>query len=254
MTGVREEKAAAYGDQVCQFVRHATRREKAGIRKELTDHIADHTQALIRAGHPPDTAQRLALAAMGEAEAVGRALDREYPLRWLVLSRLAPVAVVVFALVLLYHGWFVPYALRDYLDARGDPIQTQHTTIFDSSTGQSRPVPNLTPLDLRYQLPGGSVLSLYAVGLEPAGQAYTAYLYTVLYSQDPLPRWGVPREVLTFPSAETYRPMSSSNLGLACYASYTISLSPGESLTARYDHYGIRIDAEIPLPWKEVLP
>lgn len=243
-----------YCQSVCAHLRHATRKEKAQVQKELTDHMTDRAEALTAAGHTPEAAQAMALDAMGEAAAVGEALDREYPLRWLVLSRLAPVAVVVFALVLLYHGWFVPYALRDYLDARGDPIQTQHTTIFDSSTGQSRPVPNLTPLDLRYQLPGGSVLSLYAVGLEPTGQAYTAYLYTVLYSQDPLPRWGVPREILTFPSVETYRPLSASNLGLACYTSYTISLSPGEALTARYDHYGTRIDAEIPLPWKEVLP
>ena len=89
MTGVREKQTAAYGDRVCQFVRHATKKEKAAIHKELTDHIADHTQALMDAGHPPEAAQALALEAMGEPDKVGKALDREYPLRWLVLSRLA---------------------------------------------------------------------------------------------------------------------------------------------------------------------
>lgn len=65
MTGMEKERSAAYGDQVCQFVRHATKKEKAAIRKELTDHIADHTQALMDAGHPPEAAQALALEAMG---------------------------------------------------------------------------------------------------------------------------------------------------------------------------------------------
>lgn len=254
MTGVREEQTAAYGDQVCQFVRHATKKEKADIRKELTDHIADHTQALIEAGHPSETAQALALEAMGEPEMVGKALNKEYPLRWLVLSRLAPIAVLCFALVLLYYGRYVPYFLKDYLSARNDPIQTQHTMIFNSDTGQSRQVPNLTPLDLRYHLPNENILSIYAVGLEPTGGAYTAYLYTVQYSQPPA-RLNTSREVaLTFPSQETGSLKSSLNWGLACYSWYTITLSPGETLTARYDHYGTRIDAEIPLPWEEVLP
>ena len=58
---------------------------------------------------------------------------------------------------------------------------------------------------------------------------------------------------MTFPSQETGSLESSFSWGLACYSWYTIPLSPGEALTARYDHYGTRIDAEIPLPWEEVL-
>ena len=254
MTGVREKQTAAYGDRVCQFVRHATKKEKAAIHKELTVHIADHTQALMDAGHPPEAAQALALEAMGEPDEVGKALDREYPLRWLVLSRLAPVAVLLLVLALLHYGWYLPFLVKDYLAARNDPIQTTHTVVFNSDTGQSRQVPNLTPLDLRYQLPNQNILSIYAVGLEPTGENYTAYLYTVQYSQH-LARLNTSREVaLTFPSQETGSLESSLNWGLACYSWYTITLSPGETLTARYDHYGTRIDAEIPLPWEEVLP
>lgn len=254
MTGVSDQRTAAYGEQVCQFVRHATKKEKADIRKELTDHIADHTQALIEAGHPSETAQALALEAMGEPEMVGKALNKEYPLRWLVLSRLAPIAVLCFALVLLYYGRYVPYFLKDYLSARNDPIQTQHTMVFNSDTGQSRQVPNLTPLDLRYQLPNQNILSIYAVGLEPTGENYTAYLYTVQYSQPPARLDLSWKTDLTFPHQETDVLGSSSNWGWAVYRCYIITLSPEEPLTARYDHYGTRIDAEIPLPWEEVLP
>lgn len=254
MTGMEKERSAAYGDQVCQFVRHATKKEKAAIRKELTDHIADHTQALMDAGHPPEAAQALALEAMGEPEAVGKALNKEYPLRWLVLSRLAPVAVLLLALALLYYGWYTPFLLKDYLAARSGPIQTQHTVVFNSDTGQSRQVPNLTLLDLRYQLPNQNILFLYAVGLEATGERYTAYLYTVQYSRHPARLDIRQDQELTFPMQEAGTLDSSLNWGLAIYSWYTIPLSSEEPLIARYDHYGTRIDTEIPLPWEEVLP
>ena len=44
------EKFQAYGEAVCAFLSHATRREKAAVRQELMDHLTDHTQALLDAG------------------------------------------------------------------------------------------------------------------------------------------------------------------------------------------------------------
>ncbi|MBQ5584330.1 MAG: hypothetical protein IIU74_06290, partial [Ruminiclostridium sp.] len=99
-----------YGTAVCAYVRHATAAEKAAIRKELADHMEDHAQALIDGGFPEDHAVRVALESMGEAETVGRELDKEYPLRWLVLSRLAllPLIWILAASLLLTPaslGW-----------------------------------------------------------------------------------------------------------------------------------------------------
>ena len=48
------EKFQAYGEAVCAFLSHATRREKAAVRQELMDHLTDHTQALLDAGCPPE--------------------------------------------------------------------------------------------------------------------------------------------------------------------------------------------------------
>src|SRR5699024_3087240 len=62
------EKFQAYGEAVCAFLSHATRREKAAVRQELMDHLTDHTQALLDAGCPPEAAETRALAAMGEAQ------------------------------------------------------------------------------------------------------------------------------------------------------------------------------------------
>jgi len=57
-----------YGAAVCAFVRHATAKEKAAIRKELADHMEDHAQALIDGGFPEDHAARVALESMGDPE------------------------------------------------------------------------------------------------------------------------------------------------------------------------------------------
>ena len=40
----------AYGEAVCAFLSHATRREKAAVRQELMDHLTDHAEALLDAG------------------------------------------------------------------------------------------------------------------------------------------------------------------------------------------------------------
>lgn len=45
----------AYGEAVCAFLSHATRREKAAVRQELMDHLTDHAEALLDAGCPPET-------------------------------------------------------------------------------------------------------------------------------------------------------------------------------------------------------
>ena len=83
-----------YGNAVCTFVRHATAKEKEAIRKELADHMEDHALALMDGGYPEDHATRVALASMGDPETVGRELDKAYPLRWLVLSRLALLPLI----------------------------------------------------------------------------------------------------------------------------------------------------------------
>ena len=49
------------------------------MRWELECHLQDHAEALEAAGHPPEQAQARALAAMGDPQEVGSALDREFP-------------------------------------------------------------------------------------------------------------------------------------------------------------------------------
>ena len=61
-------------DAVCEQVRF--RPDRKGIALELRVHYDDHVKDLLRLGRDPTLAEERALAAMGNAQEVGRALDR----------------------------------------------------------------------------------------------------------------------------------------------------------------------------------
>lgn len=261
MTGVRDEKAAAYGDQVCQFVRYATRREKAGIRKELTDHIADHTQALTSAGHPQETAQALALAAMGDPEEVGRALDREYPLKWRVLAHtsllLLVVAVPLVLLLLARPG----LALKNNLQARWFPMTTI-SAMEPMEYTVERPAP--VPIDLQETLADSIHWKVFGYRIY-AGQEVEGYclsLYAVIYSDDPF----TALDQISYVFSPIFTALDPEGAPLPAMAdlscdrtwgamlfNYSLSGLPyGAAVTAHYDRFGVTFDLPIPLAWEEV--
>ncbi|WP_325199911.1 permease prefix domain 1-containing protein [Oscillibacter sp.] len=87
-------------DAVCEQVRF--RPDRKAIAAELRVHYDDHVKDLLRLGRPWELAQERALAAMGNAQEVGRALDRVHKpwLGWLweasrVLLALALAAALV---------------------------------------------------------------------------------------------------------------------------------------------------------------
>lgn len=83
--------------------------DRAGIGAELDAHYTDHVRDLERIGYAPDLAEERALRAMGEAETVGRAMDRAHKpwLGWLWEGSRG--AVLLAALLLLVsvaeYGW-----------------------------------------------------------------------------------------------------------------------------------------------------
>lgn len=228
----------AYGEAVCAFLSHATRREKAAVRQELMDHLTDHAEALLDAGCPPETAETRALAAMGEAREVGRALNRAFPLRWLVLSRLA-LAALVALLALVVWTWALP--LGEHLQAawaiRQDPLHNYHTTFL---LGEEHTLEDVTPLEGQtYPLPDGSTLVFY--GACPAGQeADTSYIrllavryHDSLWTQGPLTL-----PTLTLPGQEDtlWAPSHAGSYGV--YGAYEIPLGKEDTLTLEYNHFG----------------
>lgn len=251
-----------YGKEVAVHLRHATRREKEQVQKELTDHLMDHAQALTDAGYPLWQAYWAAAEAMGDPEEVGQALDQEYPRRWLVLSRLAALALAGALLLFLWTGSHYFSAAQGYLQARYNPLSWQ---TLDRQPGE----PNLLsdqavvcPLDWETQLSGGSRLHLFAVALEPVPQNGTYHAYVCLVSYQPDPRLSaqdVSQDIwYTWPSPyASYRQETSAQGGrytdAYCYVLSQLDLSAGETPTLHYDRYGVTVTQPIPIPWEEVL-
>lgn len=131
-----------YTESVLSALRHVTQREREAIRAEIDGHIEDHMADLLELDYPPELAEERTLSAMGDPKEVGRELNRQYPLRWLVIGRMAMAAVLVFALVAAGPVW---NALRDTVlpnfQARWFPTaiwDLTETTISELGTGRER--------------------------------------------------------------------------------------------------------------------
>ena len=240
-----------YGLEVCKFVRHATKTERSAICRELTDHLEDHQEALLAAGCSTQDAKRMSLEAMGDAEEIGRALNKQYPLRWLVLARLGIVLVLVLAVLLVFHSsLFWPFLCN--LQARTDPAR-----YFQSSE-------TMLPLDRRWELPGGNILRLYGTDVQPVvGGGYRASVYTVVYHKNPFREVGYPNIDL---SPEKPQPSDPPTLirmsGASGYNNQGISQITYDLLLEQaYDpvwlycnNYDTFFDLELPLPWEVIEP
>lgn len=237
-----------YGQAVCRYVRHATEKEQAAIRKELTDHMEDHALALMNAGYDEAHAVRAALASMGEAEVVGRELNKEYPLRWLILSR---ILIVVVTLLGIYYLMFTPLLsnLPETLYARLGPAKgDQYSVVHDS----------FQPLDIRWELPGETILRFYGVTLQGGDGQYTATVYTSFYPKNPLSQdWQDVSRLgfsYTLDGVETPHYSSGGEGGYMYYRHAVTGLPEGCSLTVHYDQFGTSFQTEIPLNWEVASP
>ena len=242
-----------YTHTVAQYVRHATGKEKANLRKELEDHMADHAQALLAGGFPEDHAYRVAVESMGDPGTVGKALNKEYPLRWLILSRLVWLAVLAMALVLVL-------ALSTDLQGAAGSLEARYTPREDHPSF-SIPEAELVPLDLTETLPNGDVIHFYAAAVEEkakyAGEGYLGHLYAVTYNRNPLRDPFYYAALLdlstTTPKEDLLINHEPSFEGNATYFHWVIYfVHPTEPVTVQYDRHGTSFTLEIPLPWEEV--
>lgn len=239
-----------YAASVCQQVRYATKREQAQIRKELTDHMEDHAQALLNAGYDADHAQQVALDHMGDPTEVGKALNQAYPLVWYLFSRLALFLLVLTA---IYAAQYIRYPLETltfHQNMRQDPI---------TYALQTDGFPHLYPLDIRQELPNGCILEVFAAGLEPSrhGAGYDVYLCTVSYCRQPFAAARQITNDLTItwddPEGQVF-PAGGGGTDNYYYWNYhLLSVPVGTTPTLTYDRYGTAFSLKIPLPWEEVL-
>lgn len=237
-----------FTDRVLKELRWATGEEREAVRAELEGHIEDHAAALEGCGWPRDEAARSAEEAMGDPEALGRALNGRYPLRWLIFFRAtAALAVLVCAVFLLsaapflrlYHAW-------GNLTARFAPERGAFAQKARPEETWSR------ELDLRVEL-GSDVLRVYRAAVDEArGEAS---LYVCNYDQR---IFGAASGLLldsvevTGPTGEEGRSGGGGgNAGAYFWVFREIPLEAGGGrLTLTYDRFGERAALEIPIEWE----
>ena len=238
-----------YTQAVCSCLRHATSEEKQAVAQELQDHLADHADALVEAGWDPEEAQAHALDAMGKAKEVGQALNRAFPLRWLILSRVLLVLAVLAAIVLLLPIPGRLVSAWNSLAARVDPSHLYPPT-QDSSV-------SVHPLDVHFSLPNGNQISLYAVTLTEAWNGtYTAQIYGLRYHQNPFRDPDYSNVTYTLEDGDApdnpISRTSSVRPGVAFWSDSIAPLYPGDTLTVHVSWIQQEITIPVLFPWEEV--
>ena len=122
-----------YTEAVLSVLCRVTDRERDAIQTELDGHIEDHMEGLLELGYDPELAEERTLAAMGDPKEVGRELNKQYPLRWLVArwgARLLSAWVVLAAFLLAMNTVDAQISPLTALRERIQPNLSHH---FDPS-------------------------------------------------------------------------------------------------------------------------
>ena len=238
-----------YVEQVLANLRRVTPDERAAIREELDGHIEDHICDLLELGYDEKLAEERAMAAMGDPEEVGRELDKQYPLRWLVLGRAALVLTAMMCVVavlgfgILSHLWWS-------LEAR----------IVTDAVASDFPEENRQEVDIRVPV-GNDILRIYRVATGNRDGQLVAEVAMCAYDHIP---GGIVSELL-LPNVEltdqrgnqpewgNHGARGKSNWG-ADYKVKYIDIEPGDThVTLTYDRFGEYASVRVPLTGEDVV-
>lgn len=238
-----------YTAQVLANLRRVTPKERKTIRAEISGHMEDHVCDLLDLGYPPELAEERTMALMGDPAEVGRELNKQYPLGWLVLGRAAAALLACLGLIALLMLPDTQAAVWRNIMARTDPEQGRHYT-FARNHGEHI---HTMDLDIRTAV-GNDVLYIYRVGVmafDADGWA-RATVWACNYDQNWL---GKPSGMLLNDLRFTSETMEHRE-DLPLYERYgdwvNIRVTRADRyIVARYDKNGYDVRVEIPLFWEE---
>lgn len=249
-------------DNFCQSVsdavRNATRQEQAAIRQELLEHLQDHAADLMEAqGLSEEDAAEAAVAAMGDAKEIGRALSEKYPAWPNEAAFTMRILIAVLCLLLFYSVAFHQILPLDSLTARFSP---EHAFAYPDEAFQ-----NAQEADYRWTL-NGQVYRVYRMGLatgenknhEPCP---VVQVWICNYNQNPfLNCAGSSMQRLQFRSEDgtlcnKFQSHASHGSSRAYYTFQEIPVSAEDSIfTISLGSNGKAFSVEIPFPESEVQP
>lgn len=246
-----------YIEEVLASLRRLTITERDAVRMELNAHMEDRMADLMDMGYDEELAEARTMACMGDPVEVGRELNKQYPLGWLLLKWAAAalaLAMTLTLLTLVEWGYvktnlayrFCPALVRDYGEVYG--------FLEDCRTSIRVPV-------------GDTVMHVSAVGiyqLDPEKPGFEL-AEELRVPEDQLVAaveiCGYPTSLLDI-AREPYCPFPDiRGRSEGWYATgggsawiYLIPVERGETeLTGTYTSYGHDVSFTIPLDWEVVL-
>lgn len=243
-----------YIDTVLSALRHVTGDERAAIRAELEGHMEDHMEGLLELGYDPALAEQRTLAAMGDPKEVGRELNRQYPLGWLIVGQMAMAAVLIFVLVAAGPAW---NTLRDTVvpnfQARWFPTTVQDLTEISFSGYEDGAYQALAKtamdLDLRRTV-NGVTTRVYQAGLQdPAAERTTAWFAVSFSSVNPFEK---PSRFLGDSMRLEGQPSTVvTSFHSPYYCFFSGPVTRGQEARVVWQGDGEPVSFTVPLPWEE---
>lgn len=234
-----------YTDQVLAALRRVTPTERESIRTEIDAHMEDHICALLDLGYEPELAEERTMALMGDPEEVGRELDKQYPLRWLIIGRIAQVALILAVLALALGLSTGVYSTYRNLQARLAPW-TLISDQWESEINQR--------LDIRLSI-GSDVLRVLGSGTGEAedGEA-TATVLLCWYDKSPFGYTSGLGAIMEDCRGEVcFGGGGGTNAsGAVEYQDWQGTVQYGDPyVTVVCERYGRRYEAQVPLIWED---
>lgn len=231
-----------YTDRVLSGLRRLTGPEREAVRAELDAHMEDHICDLLDLGYDEELAEERTMQRMGDPAEVSRELNKQYPLRWLVLGILAKAAAVWLVLMLVFFtiaddgtGLLLSWKLRLW-------PQTV-TYAYEASA----------VLDARLQI-GNDVVRLKQITVERDEEdGLVARLRAGGYDKNPIGIVGGPDLYLENQRGEQAGTMAVARGDWYCYYDVRVSIRPEDDyVTVSCCRYGQAASCRIALP--EVSP
>lgn len=233
-----------YTERVLSALRRVTYDEREAIRAELDAHIEDHICDLLDLGYSEELAEERTMLRMGDPEEVGRELDKQYPLRWLVLGRAAKLLAILLITPILVSFFFSESPLFSCIKARIDPWEPGRLRAPEME--QSELVDIQKPV-------GDDILRIYQVAIRTVEGQRVAWVYGVAYDRIP---FGLPASWLFGEmTIEDQRGEKMSGFGgygrddRTRYVEGYVPIRAGDTyVVLRGDQFGQQFSLEVPLP------
>ena len=233
-----------YIGRVLACLHRLTPAEREAVRAELDAHMEDHICDLLELGYSEELAEERTMLRMGDPEEVGRELDKQYPLRWLIIGRIASVALA-FAILVTLLGLSSLRNVADNLQARFDPWSDMHENVEERVNQR---------LDMRMEV-GSDILRVMGSGTEVTEDGAKAVVVYCKYDRNPC---GHVTHGFTEPEYLDCRGETIGNgsggghsSSGAEYWRRTLDVQYGDPyVTMVYSRFGVQTELEIPLKWE----